>query len=419
MRFSQQGKGLIIFIAVLILFTLPHRVRSQYSDLQFLNPSKKSVTIPFRLINNLIIIPLFINDSDTLFFIFDTGISSAIMTELAADEILSLNYTRQIKLQGLGKGDPIDALHSTGNNFLMEGIVGFNQDLYILTQNIFNLSTLLGTRIHGLIGYNLVRNFITEINYEKKEITFHDTASYTFPRTRRTQILPLTLENSKPYILGTLGLESGVTLPVKLMVDLGASHALWVDQHSDPRITLPARTLPSFLGTGLSGEIYGAIGRVSSITLGRYTFRDVITAFPDSSSAGVIHGLDNRNGSIGTEIFRRFRVILDYHNRKIGLMPNKHYSDYFKINMSGLEIEAVIPGLPVYQISYVRRNSPAARAGLRRGDQIISINNKDAFSLNINRIYEIFEGSPGKKIRMVVKRSGQRFKTVFYLEDWI
>lgn len=87
--------------------------------------------------------------------------------------------------------------------------------------------------------------------------------------------------------------------------------------------------------------------------------------------------------------------------------------------MSGIEVEASIPGLPIFEISYIRKNSPAARAGLRRGDQIISINNKDAFSLNINKIYDAFASQPGKKIKMVVKRNGQRFRTIFYLEDWI
>lgn len=281
------------------------------------------------MINNLIIIPIFINNSDTLFFILDTGINNTIMTELSADESLSLNFSRQIKLQGLGKGDPIDALHSTGNSFLISGIVGYNQDLYVLLQNIFNLSTLLGTKVHGLLGYDLFRNFVVEINYDKKEIILYDPAKYRYRKSSRSQTLAISLENTKPYIRGEVELEDHTVIPVKLMVDLGASHALWIDKESDPRLKIPSKIIPAFLGTGLSGQISGEIGRIARLRIGKFSFEGPITAFPDSYSITNTSRLDNRNGSIGSEILRRFTVIIDYPNRQITLTPNRAFQRLF------------------------------------------------------------------------------------------
>jgi len=39
--------------------------------------------------------------------------------------------------------------------------------------------------------------------------------------------------------------------------------------------------------------------------------------------------------------------------------------------------------------------------------------------MSINKIYDIFESKPGRKIKMTVRRRGEKYKTIFYLEDWL
>ncbi|MCK4465261.1 MAG: hypothetical protein KAU83_06080, partial [Bacteroidales bacterium] len=67
----------------------------------------------------------------------------------------------------------------------------------------------------------------------------------------------------------------------------------------------------------LSGDIYGKLGKIHGFRLGGSLFNSPIVAFPDSASAGNSSGLDDRNGSLGSEILRRFRVIIDYPNKQI------------------------------------------------------------------------------------------------------
>src|SRR5665648_1050863 len=57
---------------------------STQSGFVFDNPKKKSITINFKSSSNLIIIPVAINNSDTLNFILDTG--CLLYTSDAADE---------------------------------------------------------------------------------------------------------------------------------------------------------------------------------------------------------------------------------------------------------------------------------------------------------------------------------------------
>jgi len=424
MLYRFRHIGLVILFVFVCLFGsdigTPVKAQSQIKDLGFVDSNQSRVSFRFKFINNLIIVPVIINDSDTMHFILDTGLSTSIMTEISMGDSLSLNYTRQVKLNGLGQGDPVDALHSYGNIFYISGIRGINQDLYILLQNVFNLSAIFGTKVHGLIGYNVFKNFIVEINYETKIITFHNPNKYKPSRRQKKGVtLPLTIHHTKPYVFGTVIREDGVEIPVKLLLDTGASHALWIDAESDENLSLPGESSDIFLGKGLNGDIYGQIGRIHKFSIGDFSFDNPIVAFPDTMSAGDALGRDNRNGSLGSELLRRFHVVIDYPNNQITLLPNSQYRSGFKLNRSGIDIEAPLPGLPFYIISNVRKDSPADRAGLRKGDEIKFVNSKNTVNLTINEIYAFFQKKDGYKVKLNIAREGYNFKVVLYLEDFI
>ncbi|NOY37765.1 MAG: PDZ domain-containing protein [Chlorobi bacterium] len=388
-------------------------------SLHFINKEDKKVSFRFKFVNNLIIIPVIVNDSDTLHFILDSGINTSIITELSLGDSLSLNYVRQIKLHGLGSGESIDALVSSGNVFSIPGIQGTNQSLYIMLQNIFNLSSILGMRVHGLTGYNLFSNFIVEINYVRQVITLHNPDYYVYKHNRNARTLPLIINNSKPFIYGDIRYQGGDFFPVKLMIDTGASHALWLLKGTDGRIKLPEKNIDTFLGTGLNGKISGKLARIVSFRLGSFTFENPLVAFPDTFSIRYTGALGNRNGSLGAEILRRFDVIMDYPNHLITLKPNRYYNEPFRLNRSGIEIIAPIPGFHYYTISDVRKGSPAGKAGLKKGDTLESINYRNVKHMDIDEIYRVLQEKPGKVIKMVVRRKGLPFVTYFRLEKLI
>ena len=423
----MSGNRTILWIlAVLIIGPISwafsgRTVHAQFesTSLQFSDPDQDKVVFPFKFINNLIVIPLQINNSDSLNFILDTGLSISILTELSMGDSLSLNYAKQVKLTGLGKGDPIDALHSYGNVFSIQGVSGRYQHIYIVMQNVFNLSALLGTRVHGLIGYNLFKDFVVEINYDKKLITMHRPESYKFRTPRKSATFPLIIDRTKPYLYAEVVQDDRPPVRVKLLLDTGASHALWLDTRVDICLNPPNLTRESYLGTGLNGEIHGRIGRIDQFQLDKFGFQEPIVAFPDSNSAGNAFGMDGRNGSLGSEILRRFNVIIDYPHQQITLTPNKFYKDRFRVNHAGIEVVAPIPGFPYYTISSVRKDSPGSRAGLKSGDIIYSINNRNAIKMSLDDVYGYFQSNPGRRIKMVVKRNSLNFVTYFYLEKFI
>ncbi len=408
--------------AILLAFLILHDSLCQnpVKQLHFIDPGKKSVSVHFTFINNLIIIPATINHSDTLHFIVDTGLTTSLITELAYSDSVSLNYAQKIELQGLGSGGPLSALHSVGNEITIKGIEGQNQDLYVLTQNIFHLSSKLGLQINGILGYSVFENMIVGINYDRKLLTFYNPAYFSpDKKLRKYTTLPITLHDTKPYISMTVVDEDGHVFDVKMLLDTGASHALWLNPSSLPGLVMPEKKRYSYLGSGLNGDIHGTVTRMHKIELANFDFDNVIVSFPDSTSIAHAIGLDRRNGSVGSEILKRFNLIIDYSNHQISLKKNTYYKSVFTQNLSGMEVIAPVPELHTYLVDEVRKGSPAESAGIQKDDILLYINSVPVKKLSLSEIYGILQSKPGRKIIIQYRRGDQQFKTKLILEDFI
>lgn len=415
-------------ILLLFLFTgFSADVYAQYEikSFKFKKKNRKSLVVPFKLVHNLIIIPLQINGSDTLQFILDTGVSTTIITGLPNGEELNLKYMKELELSGLGEGEAVKALYSTGNTLEIDGAIGYNHEILYLLDDVFHLSSSMGTYVHGLIGYDFFKNFVVEVNYPKELLVLHEPKRYRRKNWKKRfsgkqkGIVPIEIEKFKPYINASIEQENGDTVGVKLLVDSGASHALSIYDITNDKINVPNNTVHSFLGAGLSGDIFGEIGRVQKFNIAEYSFDKVVTSFPDED--GIQRALDysDRNGSLGAEVLKRFRVIFNYPEGHIQLKPNSNFKKEFQYNMSGLEITTPMPGMPIYEISKVRNNSPAMAAGLAKGDQIIMINGVNATKYSLNDIVRLLHSKEGKKIKLFVQRYNQYYKAEFILDDSI
>jgi hypothetical protein len=382
----------------------------------FENPKKKSITINFKTSSNLIIIPVAINNSDTLNFILDTGVRMPIITELPFVNKLSLNYLQPIKINGLGEGEEITAYRSGNNTIKISGLVAYEQEIQMVINENFQISHILGIPVHGLIGFNLFKEYVVKIDYQQQKITLIKPEYFNYKEKEKDIILPLSFEQNKPFIRTSIVTDKNEEVPVKLLVDTGASDALWLSTNSDSRISLPENHIESFLGRGLSGDLYGMKGRIGAIWVGPLVLYEPIVAFPDNSLIDKLIGTNERNGTLGAEILRRFYVTMDYPNHRLILRPNANLKDDFNYNMSGLEVTNPTPGLPIFLVSDIRKNSPAYYAGIQENDQIISLNNNNHKSLTLNDINLLFQSQDDKKIKMTILRNGEEVKTEFFLK---
>lgn len=382
----------------------------------FDNPKKKSMTINFKSSSNLIIIPVAINNSDTLNFILDTGVRYPIITELPFVNKLNLNFLQPINVKGLGEGEQLTAYRSGNNTINIDGLVAFDQEIHMVINENFQISHILGIPVHGLIGFNLFKDYVVKIDYEQHKLTLTKPEHFNYKEKEKDIVLPLTFEQNKPFVKTSIVTDKNEDVPVKLLVDTGASDAIWLSTNSDNRISLPENHIETFLGRGLSGDLYGKKGRIGAIWVGPLVLYEPIVAFPENELVDQLIGKNDRNGTLGAEILRRFYVTMDYPNKRLILRPNSNLKDDFNYNMSGLEVTNPMPGLPIFIISDIRKNSPAYYAGIKENDQIISLNSSSHKTLTLNDINLLFQSQQDRRIKLTVLRDGEQVKTEFFLK---
>ena len=140
----------------------------------FSEPRTRRVEIPFERFNNLIVIPVQLNNAITLNFILDTGVQNAILTEKTYGDILNLEYDRNVIIRGPGERDSVQVFVVDNLDISLPGITGKNLPLIVLDQDFLKLSNILGHDVHGIIGYDLFKQFVVEVDHDEGKVRFHD-----------------------------------------------------------------------------------------------------------------------------------------------------------------------------------------------------------------------------------------------------
>jgi hypothetical protein len=439
------------FVFALYLCFFTYLTSYSQSNFQLAN-NKKRIVIPFKLINNLIFIPIKVN-GETLTFLLDTGVEQTILFSLDDKQQVSLFHLQKINLKGLGSNDAVEAYKSSENKMEVNGYVDDEHEIYLILDQEFNFSSQVGIPVNGIIGYHFFKSHPIEIDYERKKIIVYsaDNKKLSKKLMRNFKKDSIAIEENKPYYVSNVTTTT-LSYPSKMLLDTGNSDALWLFLNKPTQLQLPPKTIQDFLGRGFSGNVYGQRARIPSFTFGSTTFENGIGTFPDSTSIKSLNFVKDRAGSIGGEILSRFQIVFDYPNGKLYSKPNSKCNEPFNYNMSGIEVQhdglewvketyednqnkgqtfyngytsdiRVQDNLkikfelkPVFRIYNVRADSPAAQAGLSAKDKIIAINKQKAHTLSIEKINEILKSEEGKTIEIVIERSSKVYTFKFQLK---
>ncbi|MGB3617308.1 MAG: aspartyl protease family protein [Catalinimonas sp.] len=378
----------------------------------------KRVKIPFETYNNLIVVPVQVNGSETLNFILDTGAGLTLITDPRAARFLQQPFVRTLSIAGMGDDKDAELLTSVSidNTILLGKSESRRRNVLALQEDVLALSEYVGVPIHGILGCNLFENTVMEINFRRGVIVLHDPLHYR-PRRRKGQRYDIDMRRRKPYarIEATV---AGQRLDLNVLLDTGASHALLLDSTAHAGLELPAQLIPAELGRGLSGVIYGHVGRIDGVRLGGATLDDVLTSFP--TRAMHTYRADDRQGNVGCELLNRFVVTFHFPERYVHFRPlRRQIRQPFERDMSGLELRAVGDDFSTFVVNRVAHASPAAEAGLHPGDEIMYVDNLSAKELQLANIYDLLQKKAGRKITLLVRRDGALLVTTLVLRRLI
>lgn len=386
----------------------------------FLAGNRSWTRIPFQLHSNLIVIPIRVNDSDTLRFILDTGVSSTIITDPSILRNQKLTMTRKVKLTGAGEGGSLTASVAIDNMLSIGSLRATHHNLVILDEDVLQLSEYVGTPIHGIFGFELFNNFVVQIDFLRHEITLINPKKYNYKKSKGDKY-PIVIQDAKPYTEVVAVLDGQKTMPLRVILDTGAGHALLLDRSQElGGLPMPDKFVRAQLGRGLNGVINGSLGRIQKIRFGKYELDNILASFPDSVSFGMKLNTRERQGNVGCELLRRFFVTFNYRDQYIVMKPVKRLlREKFEHDMSGLEFRAKGERYRSYYVDRIIEGSPADLAGIIEGDELMFMNNQPAAELTISDIYKMLQKGEGKEVTLMVRRHGQIVVTQFALRRMI
>ncbi|WP_400262501.1 PDZ domain-containing protein [Sphingobacterium sp. SG20118] len=233
----------------------------------------------------------------------------------------------------------------------------------------------------------------------------------------------------------------------KALIDMGNSDAILLLKERMPNYQVRPPFIADYIGQGFNGEIYGLRNRIKALRMGPFEMSYPLVAYPELQSMQNAKIVNERIGSVGNELLRRFKIIFDYPNKRIYLSKNRNFNKYYYLNMSGLEIihdgvkweKQEIPVTlekdgskeinfdnkvqfkfvlkPQFKIDMVRPESPAELSGLMKGDLILTINGKNATSFSLEEITNLLKSEEGKEIILKIERNNVKQEYRFLLKD--
>jgi len=382
------------------------------SDVVFADAAA-TLDIPFEPFGDHILLPVRVNGTGPWWFGLDTGASATVLDlHLARD--LGLSIQGSLAVSGRGEGKPEVNLAS-GVSFELPGVEIVDQTVITIPLRAL-LQHRIGRPIDGVLGYDFLSRFVTEIDYADGRLRLHDPADFTYAGDGST--VPMEIMSSQPHIEASMTLAGRPPVAGLFMLDTGSGGALslngpFAEQHD---LTSAMPNVLRFDGAGgIGGQSSRLVGRIDSASIGELWFEQpIVSVSLDTEGAGAN---ERRAGLIGGKILSRCILFLDYAGERVILEPNDHYGDPFEWDKSGITLVTAENDFQTFQVRSVVDSSPADEAGVRRGDFLVEIDNRAADQWTLEALKELFQTN--QPVSMVLRRDGELVPTRLILRPII
>lgn len=269
--------------------------------------------LPFRVEEGSIILSARLNDSPRVMsFLLDTGADGMAIRRSLADSIgLKVSRSQEASVVGGRKTVQI----SSGN------VLHLSDSLSLKGQNIAIFDKVRhGT--DGIIGLNLIRKYITEVNFDTHTLSLYTFGDYTFRGKGR--IVPLR-SPSLIMLPSELNLTGDKSIPSNFIMDTGANYYLiafsrFVRQNRLLLSGFKPEGSGATVSLGHSTPVYH--GRARSLKVGSIVGKNVPVTL-QASACNVASNDDGVDGSIGIDFFDDYNFTVDLLRKVLHLSPRK------------------------------------------------------------------------------------------------
>lgn len=360
-------------------------------------PVTKPVEVPFRLGEDAIIADAIVNGRKVS-CMFDTGFSGAFVLSdninigQASGTMTLRDFVGELQAQTV----PIRTLALGAQQVNAQGMDAVQQARGGWSQSY-------NTHVVGIMGMEVMRDFVLEINMQRRVFILHPR---THDITKRTPDNKRTfMVRMKPKGRNAIELEVETKDGGKMTLALDTGNAFYATTHKDvlERLGLwRSGQRPNFMRTAMV-----ASGAVDSFSMQMNDLK--IFGVPVASSTWSIIDLpsssSNHDGTVGFGFLRHFNMTIDLQRRRVwlenwtGQVSDPPVADvgiqaWFFDEVGRFVVTNVIPG------------SPAERAGVRRGDHILGVEGNEALNIGGRALLRMMEGKQGTSVNVVLSRDG-------------
>jgi hypothetical protein len=338
--------------------------------------------------------------------LFDTG----------GQNIIDADVAKQLGLgaggggAGSGVGSTTEAIQFATVDALGVGAATLRKQGFVVGPVHAGFGMSSGKPVDGLIGFEVLARFVTTFDYGTNTVVLR-TPDAARP-VAQGKTIPFSFNGGHVMVDCAIDgfadhcvLDTGSRIGVTVLSPFLAAHS---------SIVPPNATAVGANGFGVGGASLGRLGR-ATVQIAGYTIPDVIAdlstqkqgAFADPFYAG----------NIGAGVLKRFAVTFDYARQTVAFVPDAGFATRDTYDRSGTFL--ITQGGKIV-VADVRPGTPAAAAGLMRGDVLAAVDGHDGGTLGLAAVRDLLRGAPGTAVSLqVVAKDGTARAVSLTLRDYV
>ncbi|HXH61525.1 MAG TPA: PDZ domain-containing protein [Fimbriimonadaceae bacterium] len=369
------------------------------------SPADPIAVVPFTVSEDAIVVKATVNGKDVS-CLFDSGFSGAFVI---GPHIDLGKPTGKMSLQdfvGVFDADTIDV-----SSLKFGGLDLKHDGMLIVHLPTMSYTQAYGTHIDGIMGLEVLSHYVTEINFEKHEFILHPD-SYDISamqpdgkRTFLTKMLPFGMNSIEMAVRASTGKQ--------MVLALDTGNAFYATTHKDVLEDAglwKSGDTPKFMGKSqvASGVVDTWDYLIKDVKIFGVPVKQSVWSIIDLPSSSAQH-----NGTVGFQFLKHFNITLDMQRRRV----------WFD-NFAGTTVdppEGDIGLVALYSqgrdrmvVVDVTPDGPAAKAGIKEGDYLVSVGDENLVQSTYRHVRKILTGPVGSKVDIEVSSEGrlERFTLV-------
>lgn len=287
---------------------------------------KEVASIPFQIIENGIAIKIKLNKADREFLmLFDTGADGMALNPDSAYKA-GVVVTKNKSASVVGGSQQVQ--YSADNTIYLGDQVLKNQGLVIFPKHgVYD----------GLFGANLLRNYITSVNFDTMTIDLYNFGDFHYWGKAKPFVFDY--KSGLPVVKMNLTFDDKKTVEGSFTFDTGAGYDLIAYGPFNHKNNLEASLKTEYTSVnyslGKQTKIVG--GAIPNVAINGNNFPNVTVALQEYDEA-------NKNwafadGSLGIDLIKRFNFTIDLLHKTVYLEPNKNFKKAPSFYLSGLDLD--------------------------------------------------------------------------------